>query len=292
MGRLDPGHSGHDHAGPHRQVVAVNRPSPFPHSQSIGLVGYGAFGRLAARHLSNSFQVLAHDPYLEPGTRDEGVADIVMLAEAARCPVVVLAVPVGALREAVSAVSPHLRKDALVLDVGSVKVVAAEAMLAGLPSHVDIVATHPLFGPQSARDGVRGLKVAVCPVRGGRGRRVAAFMRKAYGLDAFLTTPDAHDREAAMVQGLTHLIAKVLVEMEPLPSRMTTRSFEHLMQAVGMVRHDSASVFDAIEAMNPYAAPVRRRFFSLAAKLDAELSGRHDGPGSVRAVSAEAPRLC
>jgi prephenate dehydrogenase len=87
-----------------------------------------------------------------------------------------------------------------------------------------------------------------------------------------MTTPDAHDREAAMVQGLTHLIAKVLVQMEPLPARMTTRSFDLLMQGVGMMRHDAPEVFQAIEQVNPYAREVRRRFFDLAANLDAELA--------------------
>ena len=77
-----------------------------------------------------------------------------------------------------------------------------------------------------------------------------------------------------MVQGLTHLIAKVLVQMEPLPTRMTTRSFELLMQGVSMVRHDAPEVFQAIERSNPYSREVRRRFFDLASMLDAELA--HD----------------
>ena len=90
-----------------------------------------------------------------------------------------------------------------------------ELLLGELPAHVGIVATHPLFGPQSARNGIAGLKVAVCPVRGGDGPRVGAFLRRALGLQVIMTTPDAHDREAAMVQGLTHLIAKVLVPEHP-----------------------------------------------------------------------------
>jgi prephenate dehydrogenase len=82
------------------------------------------------------------------------------------------------------------------------------------------------------------------------------------------------------VQGLTHLIAKVLVQMEPLPTRMTTRSFDLLMQAVGMVRHDAPEVFQAIERANPYSAEIRRRFFDLAATLDAERDGQ--GPGRAK----------
>ena len=157
------------------------------------------------------------------------------------------------------------------LDVGSVKTVPAEIMRRGLPEHVDIIATHPLFGPQSARDGIAGLKIAVCPIRGNKSPRVAAFLRRVLGLDVIVTTPERHDRDAAMVQGLTHLIAKVLVQMEPLPERLTTRSFDLLLEAVDMVRHDAPEVFHAIERTNPYSGGVRRRFFDLAYALDAEL---------------------
>ena len=224
-----------------------------------------------ARHLAPHFRLLAYDPALPPGTDLDGAA-LDTLAAAAGCGTVVLAMPVSRMEDIVRAIGPHLRSGALVLDVGSVKVLPAEIMRRGLPPHVGIVATHPLFGPQSARDGLRGLKVAVCPVRGDAAPRVAAFLRRALGLHVILTTPEAHDREAAMVQGLTHLIAKVLVQMEPLPSRMTTRSFDLLMQGVGMVRYDAPEVFQAIEQANPYSTEVRRRFFGLAAALDAELS--------------------
>lgn len=238
-------------------------------NSDIGIIGFGAFGRLMARHLAPHFSLCAYDP--APGSGMEGVMQVDLPA-AASCPIVILAMPVGAMEETVRAIGPHLRRGVLVLDVGSVKVNPAAIMRRGLPAHADIVATHPLFGPQSARDGIRGLKIAVCPVRGRRAPRVAAFLRKVLGLDVILTTPEAHDREAAMVQGLTHLVAKVLVQMEPLPSRMTTRSFELILQAVGMVRHDAPEVFRAIEQANPYSHGVRRRFFDLASALDTELA--------------------
>ncbi len=237
----------------------------------LGLVGFGAFGRLTASALQMHFEVLAHDPAFPPGEAADG-ARAASLAEAAACPVVVLATPVGSLAQVVAAVAPHLQPHALVLDVGSVKVGPAGVMLAGLPADVHIVATHPLFGPQSAKDGLAGLKIAVCPVRGDRAPCVAAFL-ETLGLQVFVTTPEAHDREAALAQGLTHLIAKVLVAMEPLPTRMTTRSFDLVMQAVEMVRHDAPEVFAAIEHANPYSRDVRRRFIALASELDDDPAG-------------------
>lgn len=242
-------------------------------STTLGLIGFGAFGQLIAQHLHPHFDIRAFDPApgLQPAAAQHHVT-LTSLEAAARCFVVVLALPVGRMEEAVAAIAPHVQPGALVLDVGSVKVVPTEIMQRGLPGHVQIAATHPLFGPQSAREGIKGLKIAVCPIRGRRCLRLAAFLRRQLGLQVIVTTPEEHDRDAATVQGLTHLIAKVLVQMEPLPTRLTTRSFDLLAAAVGMVRHDAPEVFEAIERSNPYAPDVRKRFFALASALDAQLA--------------------
>ena len=246
---------------------------------SIGIIGFGAFGRLLARYLRPHFRdLLAYDPSLLPDSpaQVEG-ALLTTLSKVASCSVVVFATPVSQLETAIHAAVPYLQPGSLVVDVGSVKVVPAEIMRRTLPENIAIVATHPLFGPQSARAGIAGLKIAVCPIRGGRSLRVAAFLRRVLQLKVVLTTPEAHDREAAMVQGLTHLIARVLVQMEPLPTRMTTRSFELLMEGVGMVRDDAPEVLDAIERSNPFSKEVRRRFFDLASALDVEFTHtQHD----------------
>lgn len=231
-------------------------------------MGYGAFGRLMAAHLSRCFDLRAYDPRRPTGTVDvETGVRFTEPAEVAGCDVVVLATPVDQFRAAVRAVRPHLNRDAILLDVGSVKMKPAAVLREELPDHANIVCTHPLFGPQSAAPGLVGLKLVVCPLRGGRGREVAAFLKGAFGLDVIFTTPEAHDRELAVVQGLTHLIARVLVGMEPLPARMTTRSFDLLLEAVAMVRDDPPGVLLAIERDNPFADEVRRRFLTLAQEL-------------------------
>jgi prephenate dehydrogenase len=254
----------------------LKRPQRRSH-KNVGLIGLGAFGRLIAAHLGAHVPILGYDP---AATGEIKGVTLRPLAEVAACDAVILATPVPQLSTVIAAINPHLRSGALVLDVGSVKVIPARIMLAELPPYVDIVGTHPMFGPQSARGGVKGLKIVLCPIRGGHARPIAAYLRKTFALDVIIATPEAHDRDAAMVQGLTHLIAKVLVEMEPLPRHMTTASFDLIFRAIEMVRYDAPEVFYAIERMNPYAPDVRRRFFALAAELAESLEKNGESKSS------------
>lgn len=232
----------------------------------VGIIGFGAFGQLMAEHLRAYFPILAYDIAPDVARADALDTAIVPFETTAACPVVILAVPVSQMRDVALRLAPHLAPGALVLDVGSVKIEPVAIMRDALPDHVEIVATHPLFGPMSARQGVRGLRIAICPVRGRR-YRVAAFCRR-LGLDVIMTTPEQHDRDVAEVQGLTHLVASLLVKMDLHPTRITTRSFELMMSAVDMVRNDAPEVRQAILASNPYAGDVLRRFKSLTSALD------------------------
>lgn len=250
--------------------------------RTIGLFGFGAFGRLVAEHLGHHFSVVVHDPAavaLPPGI----AARFGTLEQTAGADLVILAVPVRDMATAIRSIAPHVTPGALVADVGSVKCLPVRLMQEGLPQTVDIIGTHPLFGPQSAKGGLAGRKIVLCDVRGRNARRVGAFLRRVLKLRVFVTTPEDHDREAAVVQGLTHLIAKVLVQMEPLPRRLTTASFDQLMAAVEMVRHDAPAVYEAIERDNPFARAVRSRFFALADAMRDQLEAGEPVPADALA---------
>ena len=242
--------------------------------KTIGILGFGAFGRLTAQHLSSHFELTVSDPALSAGDFIAANVRIGNIADVARCDLVILAVPIGELPAVINELNPHLRPGCIVADVVSVKVKPVSIMQEMLPPFVDIIGLHPLFGPQSTLDGIAGRKICICPVRGHSAWRIAAFLRRILGLKVFITTPVAHDSEAAIVQGITHLIAKVLVQMEPLPRRLTTASFDKLLQATEMVQGDAESVFLAIERDNPFSAEMRQRFFEVADQLKCELEER------------------
>ncbi|MFV0384377.1 prephenate dehydrogenase/arogenate dehydrogenase family protein [Paracoccus sp. (in: a-proteobacteria)] len=228
---------------------------------SLAIVGFGAFGQLIARHLRDHLPVCICDPVNRVNDLPQ-----VDLPAAARCDIVVLAVPLSQMPDVLRAIAPHLRPGALVIDVASVKIRPAQLMQEILPDHARIVASHPLFGPQSAAGGLRGHRIAWCPLRGRGLGRVAAFLRS-LGLKVVATTPEQHDRDMALVQGLTHLIARSLDQMGPMPQGLTTASFRRLIEAAAMVQADSPELLRTILTENPHAEPVRRCFLSAAARI-------------------------
>lgn len=240
----------------------------------IGLIGYGAFGRLIARHAPADVSLLAWDVAPVAGT--DGRTRMVALEEVAACPVVVLAAPVTETAGLCRQIASMLRPGALVVDVGSVKVQPVADMQAHLPAHVEIAGLHPLFGPQSAAGGLAGQRLVVCPVRGRKALRLAAMLRAWCGLQIQIATPEVHDREMAMVQGVTHMVARLVTALDEQPTRMVTRSYALLMEAVNMVRHDNPAVFDAIALRNPFVADVQAQFFAAAGALRQDLDARRN----------------
>ncbi len=233
----------------------------------LGLVGFGQFGRLAAASLRTRFDLVVTDPAPAAAAAARALgAPFGTLAEAAGCDVVVVAAPVTAMREVFTAMAPHVKPGALVVDVGSVKMAPARWMSDILPAHAELVATHPLFGPQSARNGLAGLRLVVCPVRGRRYRQVAAFGRL-LGLKVTVTSPEEHDREMAYVQALTHLIGRSLVNMGIPDEQLKTPSYQHLLELCALIGADTFELFTAIQTQNPFAREVATAFVDQARSL-------------------------
>lgn len=259
---------------------------------SLGLIGYGAFGRLCAQSLSRyvPLQVYETDEARRKSASFGNVA-FVELGQAASSDVVLICVPIRQFRETVSSIVPFLKRGALVADVCSVKTLPVTILQTELPDYVDVMCTHPLFGPQSAKDGIAGLKIVVCHTRGRRCEIALRFLRERLSLEVIRASSERHDQEMAVVQGLTHLIAKVLTRMEPLPTEMVTRSFEYLLKATDYVRHDSDELFRAIEQDNPFAQEVTERFFRLATELYRDLKQRPSAKLDANAIIKEESRV-
>lgn len=240
---------------------------------SVGLIGVGAFGEFILPYLLPHCRIGAFDPVRDLGALVERWAVVEEdLETVASKDIVILAMPVQRMADVCQQVAPFLKPGALVLDVCSVKEEPIAAMMEHLPDHVDIVGTHPLFGPQTGAKGVDGLRIALCNVRGDRLACVETFLREELRLKTIVTTAEEHDRQLAYVQGLTHLMSKIIVEMDLPRLDHTTETFDTMMTMVESVRYDSEELFRAIENRNQFVGKTREMFFDAARTIEDRLA--------------------
>jgi prephenate dehydrogenase len=223
----------------------------------IGVYGLGRFGVFYAALLSRLGTVRAwsrsihHQP-------PAGVSRVSEEAELCQQPVVVLCVAISALQEVLQRIAPLLAPGTLVMDTCSVKAWPAKWMQELLPPGIHILATHPMFGPDSARDGVAGLPMILSPVRCpveivDRWSGLFAGL----GLNVQQMDPDEHDREAAFTQGLTHYLGRVLSELRLRPSPIASLGYRKLLEIIEQTCNDSWQLFFDLQRNNPYTRQMR-----------------------------------
>lgn len=258
---------------------------------TVGIIGYGRFGRLAARYLSGETHVFVYDerPVSIPrGTRRIRKAPLAIVASR---PVVILAVPVSAMRAALRSMAPFLVPGSLVIDVGAVKTLPARWMKAAIPGSVSILATHPLFGPDSASRSVRGRIVVLCPVRiaAPRLKLIRAVLHRK-GLMSIVMKAGEHDRMAAETILATQYVGRLVAHAGLSRWPAVTANYARLLTMVDIARRDSRDLFVDMARFNPHGRSVARAFARSQLKIERELAATTRRPrGASRPVRARRP---
>jgi prephenate dehydrogenase len=238
----------------------------------IGMIGFGRFGRLAVRYLSPHALVAVHDPAADPADIAAAGAEPAELASAAASDAVILAVPISGLERVLEEIRPHLKPASLVVDVCSVKELPIRWMLEALPPEVEILGTHPMFGPDSAAQVLEGRKIVLCPVRI-EAQRLARIknLLNVEGLVVLETTPEEHDRQIAVSLGLTHFIGRALAEFGAAEQPIDTEGYKRLLAILEVVTHDSWQLFEDMHRYNRHSPETRSRFMQALEYTEAKL---------------------
>ncbi len=239
-------------------------------ARSVALLGMGRFGCLVYDHLRphGALRVWSRDE-----RRLAGIPEAVRFEEAARADIVVLTVAISAMEEVCARLAPFLQPGQIVVDTCSVKVRPVEIMRRVLPDHVELLATHPLFGPDSGRDGIRGLKIVLCPVRiAPEAYRSIRRHLESLGLVLIEGTPEEHDRQAARTQAIFHLFGQALLRVGWGGESMATPGPEAFYRQIAAVQQDTPQLFRDMQALNPFAAEYRRQLLDALEALDRELA--------------------
>jgi len=220
--------------------------------QKVGIIGFGRFGALLADLLSKDYHpIITDERDLSGMAQSSGYPwadlDTVMEQET-----VFLAVPISRMERLLQEISPLSRPGQVIIDVASVKTRIRDWMVKELPLEVQILNTHPMFGPDSyKRD--RDLRMVFCPTRI-QPELESAWRRvfESWGCRLIDLEVEEHDRLAARSQGITHFVGRVMKGMNIQPTVVDTHGFRQVHHVVEQTCQDTEELFHDLQFYNPY----------------------------------------
>ncbi|KAJ6909877.1 arogenate dehydrogenase 1 [Populus alba x Populus x berolinensis] len=226
----------------------------------IGIVGFGPFAQFLAKIMikqghtlratsrsdhSSICQDLGISFFRDTGTFLEANNDVILICTS-----------ILSLSKVLNAMPLHcLKRSPLFVDVLSVKEHPRDILLKVLPEELDVLCTHPMFGPESGKNGWKDLAFMYERVRIKDEARCSSFLRifETEGCRMLEMSCEEHDMIAARSQFLTHTIGRILSEMEVKPTSMSTKGFETLINLKESTMKDSSDLFSGLFVHNRFA---------------------------------------
>ncbi|CAB1056726.1 hypothetical protein D1BOALGB6SA_1463 [Olavius sp. associated proteobacterium Delta 1] len=230
----------------------------------IGIIGFGRFGKLASHYLAKDFDVFVHTRADKASEIDRTGARVASLAAVCKQDIVIPCVPISIFKNFLNDIAPLIKPDALLVDVCSVKEYPIRWMKEILPETVSILATHPMFGPDSASDSLEGRKICLCKVKieEKQYRKIRKYL-SSKGLDVIEATAREHDEQIASSLALTHLIGRTLSESGANQLEIDTEGYKRLLHILDVVERDTWQLFTDMHHYNSYARKIRIEFMDV-----------------------------
>lgn len=213
----------------------------------VSIIGYGRFGAMLHALLSKGFEV---DVYDKKQINNSDVNEV-SLKDALKNETIFIAVPIRDFESLIHEIKNDIQGNKTVIDVCSVKVFPKNVMTQNLSAEIDIIATHPLFGPDSLKDS--GSVMTMESVRDSCGR--FEFWKNYFDSQNITIeeiSAEEHDMMAARSQGLTHFVGRVIDDFGTDQTRIDTEGYKALHKLVNQTCNDSWELFEDIQSYNPY----------------------------------------
>jgi prephenate dehydrogenase len=180
-------------------------------------------------------------------------------------------VPIRHFESLVKEISPHLSEGTTIIDVCSVKTHPAKIMENNLPEYIGIIATHPMFGPDSFISNNR-LKMMMNNTRDAYNQfNFWCQFFTDQGIHVMEMSPDQHDRMAAQTQGVTHFLGRMLKEYGIRKTTIDTQGFRDLLDLVDQTCNDTWELYTDLQLYNPYTDDMIDKLKLATASLDNRL---------------------
>ena len=195
------------------------------------------------------------------------------LREIEESDIVLISVIIEKTVEVIREVAPHMHAGSLIMDVTSIKSGPMKAMKIFAPKGVEVLGTHPMFGP--TMPSLCGQTIILTPVNG-KSEKWLPIIQSLFESDgAHIEILDAeeHDEIMAVVQALTHFAyigigaAMRALDFDVERSRkFMSPVYEIMIDFVGRILDQNPELYASIQK-NPKSVAVRQTYVAECMRL-------------------------
>ena len=251
-------------------------------SSKICIIGLGRFGTLVASILSKHSPVFIYhykdNPEIKKRARLAG-GKLIPFDEISKCDVIILTVPIIKTEQMIKDLARVVKPGALVIDTCSVKVLPCRWLKKHLPKNINILGSHPMFGPTTTKFNlakqtwkIDDKQVVLCPLRLSKNKlkAIELFLKK-LKLEVIITTPEDHDKQNAKTLSLVHFLGRALTISDIKEQKIFTPGYTDLLKIIPHTSSDNWQLFFDMHNFNPYAAEIRKKFLNACEKLEEKI---------------------
>jgi prephenate dehydrogenase len=240
----------------------------------FSIIGLGRFGSFWAKHLSRFYKTSFYDINEEKKTGVEQYGEWASLKENLAKDFIFLTIPIRRLAEFLKENRSRFRPGSVVIDCASVKMAVVDWFEQYLPGNVFYAASHPLFGPDSARNGLQGQSITLQPVRipFQKYHLLVELFSEKMGLQVLNLPAEEHDRLMAWNLSLIHHLGRTFHAMQISKLPLMMYNLSHMNRIAGIAANDTEELFQDFYRFNPFAAQIRDRFLECFKMIDSKVA--------------------
>ena len=241
--------------------------------KSVGVIGLGRFGKVLVNILQKGYTISAYDIHDKAPMSNVSFCTLDKVLEER---VIFIAVPIRGFDSLIKEISTKLKPGTTLIDVCSVKSYPVDIMLKYINTKIGIIATHPMFGPDSFSTNTK-LKMMMYNVRDISNQfLIWSDYFSNQGIEIIEMSPDEHDRLAARSQGITHFLGRMLKQFGIQKTQIDTQGFKDLLDLVDQTCNDTWDLYTDLQLYNPHTLDTITELRKSTESLDKQLREIND----------------
>lgn len=188
---------------------------------------------------------------------------------AKKADIIIVSVPIRETVKVIEEIAPHIKEDALLTDFTSIKIKPMEAME---KAKCGILGGHPLF---DSTVGFKGQNFILCPIKENNNSKWYRLFLKGLGLNLIELSAEEHDKNMAVIQGLTHIsnislgyALKKLGYDLGMGEKLSSPVYLLRLYTAGRILAQDEKLYSDIEMENPYSKDVAKAYLEAVKEIE------------------------